>query len=55
MVEQMRKTERAKELYAQRKETVERVFADAKDTLCVIHTTGAWLQLRDGSGLNMLP
>jgi len=31
LVEQIRKTERAKEIYAQRKETIERVFADAKE------------------------
>lgn len=38
MVEQMRKTERAKELYAQRKETVERVFADAKEKHAMRYT-----------------
>ena len=32
LVEQIRKTDRAKEIYAQRKETIERVFVDAKDT-----------------------
>ena len=31
LVEQIRKTERAKDIYAQRKETIERVFADAKE------------------------
>ena len=31
LVEQMRKTDRAKEIYAQRKETIERVFADVKE------------------------
>lgn len=31
LVEQLRKTERGKALYAQRKETIERVFADAKE------------------------
>jgi hypothetical protein len=31
LVEQIRKTERAKKIYAQRKETIERVFADAKE------------------------
>ena len=30
-MEQIRKTERAKKIYAQRKETIERVFADAKE------------------------
>ena len=31
LVEQIRKTDRAKEIYAQRKETIERVFVDAKE------------------------
>lgn len=31
LVEQLRKTELGKALYAQRKETIERVFADAKE------------------------
>ncbi len=31
LVEQLRKTERGKDLYAKRKETIERVFADAKE------------------------
>ena len=31
LVEQIRKTERGKEIYAMRKETIERVFADAKE------------------------
>lgn len=31
LVEQLRKTERGKELYAKRKETIERTFADAKE------------------------
>ena len=40
LVEQLRKTERGKELYAMRKETIERVFAmQKKSTPCVIHTT----------------
>ena len=30
-MEQMRKTEQGKALYRQRKETIERVFADAKE------------------------
>ena len=57
LVEQIRKTERAKEIYAQRKKTVERVFADAKEkhAMCVIHTTEAWPPSHDGSGLNLLP
>ena len=46
-----------KEIYAQRKETVERVFADAKEkhAMCVIHTTEAWPPSHDGSDLNLLP
>ena len=35
LVEQLRKTERGKEIYAMRKETIERVFADAKEKLAV--------------------
>ena len=31
LVEQLRKTERGKEIYQKRKETIERVFADAKE------------------------
>ncbi len=38
MVEQIRKTERAKELYAKRKETIERVFADAKEKHAMRYT-----------------
>ena len=38
MVEQIRKTERAKKIYAQRKETIERVFADAKEKHAMRYT-----------------
>ena len=38
IVEQIRKTERAKKLYAQRKETIERVFADAKEKHAMRYT-----------------
>ena len=38
MVEQIRKTERAKNIYAQRKETIERVFADAKEKHAMRYT-----------------
>jgi len=31
LVEQLRKTERGKEIYAMRKETIERVFTDTKE------------------------
>ena len=31
LVEDLRKTEKGKEIYAKRKETIERVFADAKE------------------------
>ena len=51
LVEALRKTERGKEIYAMRKETIERVFADAKEK----HATEAWPRSLDGSGLNMLP
>ena len=37
-MEQIRKTERAKEIYAQRKETIERVFADAKEKHAMRYT-----------------
>ena len=36
--EQIRKTERAKIIYAQRKETIERVFADAKEKHAMRYT-----------------
>lgn len=38
LVEQIRKTNRAKEIYAQRKETIERVFADAKEKHAMRYT-----------------
>ena len=38
LVEQLRKTERGKELYAMRKETIERVFADAKEKHAMRYT-----------------
>ena len=38
LVEQIRKTERAKKIYAQRKETIERVFADAKEKHAMRYT-----------------
>ena len=38
LVEQIRKTERAKEIYTQRKETIERVFADAKEKHAMRYT-----------------
>lgn len=38
IVEQIRKTGRAKEIYAQRKETIERVFADAKEKHAMRYT-----------------
>jgi len=37
-VEQIRKTERAKRIYAQRKETIARVFADAKEKHAMRYT-----------------
>ena len=38
LVEQIRKTDLAKEIYAQRKETIERVFADAKEKHAMRYT-----------------
>ena len=38
LVEQIRKTSRAKDIYAQRKETIERVFADAKEKHAMRYT-----------------
>ena len=38
MVEQIRKTDRAKDIYARRKETIERVFADAKEKHAMRYT-----------------
>ena len=38
LVEQIRKTDRAKEIYARRKETIERVFADAKEKHAMRYT-----------------
>ena len=38
LVEQIRKTDRAKEIYAQRKEAIERVFADAKERHAMRYT-----------------
>lgn len=53
IVEQLRKTERGKELYAMRKETIERVFADAKEkhSLRYTHHRGlirvsSWVRLK---------
>jgi len=38
LAEQIRKTERARQIYAQRKETIERVFADAKEKHAMRYT-----------------
>ena len=38
LVEQIRKTERGKDIYAKRKETIERVFADAKEQHAMRYT-----------------
>lgn len=53
LVEQLRKTEIGKEIYAQRKETIERVFADAKEKhgMRYTHHRGlarvtAWVRLK---------
>ena len=53
LVEQLRKTERGKEIYAMRKETIERVFADAKEKHAMRYThhrglarVSAWVRLK---------
>ena len=53
MVEHLRKTERGKELYAMKKETIERVFADAKEKHAMRYThhrglarVSAWVRLK---------
>ena len=38
MAEQLRKTEQGKEIYAMRKETIERVFGDAKEKHAMRYT-----------------
>ena len=38
LVEQLRRTERGKEIYAKRKETIERIFADAKEKHAMRYT-----------------
>ncbi|MEG1989210.1 MAG: transposase, partial [Oscillibacter sp.] len=39
LAEQLRKTERGKKIYAMRKETIERVFGDAKEKHAMRYTT----------------
>lgn len=53
LVEQLRKTARGKEIYAMRKETIERVFADAKEKHAMRYThhrglarVTAWVRLK---------
>ena len=53
IVEALRKTERGKELYAKRKETIERVFADAKEKHAMRYTqhrglarVSSWVRLK---------
>ena len=56
LVEEIRKTERAKKIYAQRKETIERVFADAKEKHTMRYTHHSCLAaVIKWSGSNMLP
>ena len=38
LAEQLRKTQLAKDIYAMRKQTIERVFADAKDKHAMRYT-----------------
>ena len=52
-MEQLRKTEYGKEIYAMRKETIERVFADAKEKHAMRYThhlglarVTAWVRLK---------
>ena len=53
LVEQLRKTERGKKIYAMRKETIERVFADAKEKHAMRYThhrglarVSTWVRLK---------
>ena len=53
LVEQLRKTDRGKEIYAMRKETIERVFADAKEKHAMRYThhrgltrVSSWVRLK---------
>ena len=53
LVEQLRKTERGKEIYAMKKQTIERVFADAKEKHAMRYThhrglarVSAWVRLK---------
>ena len=53
LVEALRKTERGKDLYAKRKETIERVFADAKEKHAMRYTqhrslarVSSWVRLK---------
>lgn len=49
LVEQLRKTERGKEIYAMRKQTIERVLRMQKKNMpCAIHTTEVWPVSRHG-------
>jgi hypothetical protein len=43
LVEHLRKTERGKQIYAMRKETIERVFADAKEKHAMRWLGGGYL------------
>ena len=53
--EDIRHTPKFKALYEKRKETIERVFADAKEKYSVIQITEAYLWSQTGLGLNLLP
>ena len=55
LVEELRKTERGNEIYAMRKETIERIFADAKEkhAMRYMHHRGL-PQLHNRSGSNMM-
>ena len=55
VVEESRKTDLGKALYSMRKETIERVFADAKEKHAMRYTHHRDAALDCGSSLNLLP
>ena len=62
IVEQLRRTERAENIYAQRKETIERVFADAKEKHAIrythhrgLATVARWVKLNMLQGASLWP
>ena len=57
LAEQLRKTQLAKDIYAMRKQTIERVFADAKEkhAMRYTHHRGLAAVLHNGSRSSLLP